>query len=115
MSTAADLRARILASANPKPVPVDTTLWGRVWVRILTCADVEEVKSKPDDKMRIARGVARVLCDESGVLLFDPGSEDDVAAVASLPWAELNSILTQAEGTKVPAEGGGQGNVSSRA
>lgn len=114
MSTAAELRARILASANPKPVPVDTPSWGRVWVRVLTCADVDEAKSKPDDKMRLARGVARVLCDEAGVLLFDPDNETDVADIATLPWSELSGILLRAEGTKTPAAGG-EGNGSSRA
>lgn len=96
-ATAADLRARILASASPKPVPVDTPSWGRVWVRVLTVAEVDEAKADPSDKQRIARGAARVLCDASGTLIFDPESKNDVAAIATLPWSELRQVLAAAE------------------
>lgn len=112
MTMAEQMRARILASANPKPVKVDTPAWGRVWVRVLTCADVDEAKADPGDKLRIARGVARVLCDADGVLLFDPSNEEDVKSIASLPWADLSGILTQAENGAGAVEGGEQGNDS---
>ncbi|ABX34284.1 hypothetical protein Daci_1641 [Delftia acidovorans SPH-1] len=111
MTTAEQMRARILASANPKPVPVDTPAWGRLWLRVLTCADVDGAKPPEGEKMRLAHGVAQVLCDEDGVLLFDPASEEDVKSIATLPWADLSGILAKAQGTAVP-EGGEPGNGS---
>ncbi len=106
----AGLRARILARANPAPVPVDIPAWGRVWVRVLTVADVDEAKAAPDDKLRIARSAARVLCTEAGTMLFNADNPDDVAAIATLPWVDLQQVLQRAEQTTAPPVGADQGN-----
>lgn len=98
-TTAEQLRARILATASPKPNFVDVPTWGRVWVKVLTVAEVDDVKSDPNDKQRIARGAARVLCDESGTLLFDHTVDADVQAIATLPWPELRLVLAAGERT----------------
>lgn len=111
MNTIEEMRARILARANPKPLPVDIPAWGRVWVRVRTVAEVEDTKPVEGDKLRIARGVARVLCTEAGMLLFNPDSEEDVKSIASLPWVDLSNVIRVAESASSapvdPAQGNG--------
>lgn len=91
----------------PKEVPVDG--WGTVHIRALTVAEVEqqiadgkvtaaegEGGDSPASRMRkqtLARGAARLLCDESGKRLFDPDNAEDVALLASQPWAKLRKLL----------------------
>jgi hypothetical protein len=105
-----EMRARILARANPKPLPVDIPAWGRVWVRVLTVADVDQAKAAPDDKLRIARSAARVLCTEDGTLLFDSANEADVQAIATLPWIDLEQVLQRAGQSAEPPVDAAQGN-----
>lgn len=111
MTQIEEIRARILTRANPAPLPVDVPAWGRVWVRVQTVADMEAIKQLPEDKHRLARSVARVLCDEAGVLLFDPESDSDVASIAALPWVDLSAVLKAAESAASPPVEGGQGNA----
>lgn len=82
------------ASAAPKPVTVEG--WGTVYVRQLTVAEVEEQTADTEqkqDKHRIARAAARVLCDAEGARIFDPGNADDVGLLARQPWALLRHVL----------------------
>lgn len=111
MNNIEEMRARILARANPKPLPVDIPAWGGVWVRVLTVADVDDAKATPDGSKRgIARSAARVLCNESGTLLFDAENPDDVAAIATLPWVDLQQVLQRAEQSVAPPVDAAEGN-----
>ena len=105
---ATELRAKILASATPKPAPVETKAWGTVYVRMMTVADVDgQNVSDPTDKAQIARSVCRVLCDESGELLFDVRNPEDVLLVSSLSWVEISKIADKAtELVSAPIEEG---------
>ena len=85
----AQLRERILATANPKPTPIEVEGWGTVYVKPLTVGDIESFNDDTDPALKAARSIARVLCDEAGELLFDPSSPEDLFAINRLP---LNSI-----------------------
>lgn len=91
-----ELIAAMTATADAKPRAVKVPKWGTVYVRDVT---VEEAEAHADDtkdgkdKNRIARGAARVLCDESGKRLFDPDSDADVALLAKQPWPLLRKVL----------------------
>lgn len=85
----AALRERILATANPKPSPVEVEGWGTVYVKPLTVGDIESFNSDTDPALKAARSIARVLCDEHGELIFDANSPEDLFAINRLP---LNSI-----------------------
>lgn len=95
------LIAAMRQTAQIKPKAVTIQGWGTVYVRHLTVAEVDEQAqdtANKDDKNRIARGAARVLCDEHGARIFDPGNADDVALLASQPWALLRQVLADSEG-----------------
>ena len=88
----AELRARILATANPKPFPLDIEEWGDVYVKPLLVGELEQIGEDVDPKLRTARGVARVLCDKNGELIFDPASTEDLFAINGLQSSSLNKI-----------------------
>lgn len=92
MSKRDELRAKILATASPKPVPVNVPEWGDVFVRPLLVGEIESMSSDADPKLQTARGIARMLCDESGELLFDSTSADDLFAINRLRASSLNLI-----------------------
>lgn len=97
----ASLVAAMQAVAAEKPVAVAVPKWGTVYVRQLTVAEVDAQAADTADKAdknRIARGACRVLCDEAGVRLFDADDAQDVALVASQPWALLRQVLSASEG-----------------
>lgn len=97
---------RQTAAQKPRPVVVEG--WGTVYLRELTVAEVEEqtrdAESK-EDKNRLARSAARLLCDEDGKRLFDPDSAEDVALLATQPWALLRRVLAEADDVKEAAAG----------
>lgn len=98
MSLRDDLIAAMEATAAQAPRAVKTKKWGTVYVREVT---VEEIDAQSDDmadknnKRRIARGAARVICDEHGALLFDPDDEKDVTRLAKQPWTLLRQVLQE--------------------
>lgn len=92
-----DLRARILATANPKPFPLDIEEWGDVYVKPLLVGELEALNEDVDPKLRTARGVARVLCDKNGELIFDPTSTEDLFAINGLRSESLNKIQAAME------------------
>lgn len=88
------------AAAAEKPVAVNVPKWGKVYVRQVTVGEIDEQSKDTeakDDKNRIARGACRVLCDENGTRLFDPNNADDVALLASQPWALLRTVLATSD------------------
>ncbi len=88
----AALRARILATANPKPMPVNVPAWGEVFIRTLTVGDIESFSADAAPTNKAARGIARVLCNAAGELIFDPNDEDDLKAINGLRADSLQAI-----------------------
>lgn len=109
-----ELRAKILATASPKPVPVNVPEWGDVFVRPLLVGEVESMSSDADPKLQTARGVARMLCDQNGDLLFDPNSAEDLFAINRLRASSLNRIYQAMEEINVTGKDAAidLGNVS---
>ena len=96
----ADLIEAMQATASLPPKPVEVPGWGTVYVRAITVDEIEEqtADTQPSqNKRRIARGVARVLCNAAGERMFDPGSEDDVALISRQPWTLLRRVLAVAD------------------
>ncbi|QRF55738.1 hypothetical protein [Variovorax paradoxus] len=87
-----ELRAKILATASPAPVPVNVPEWGDVYVKPLLVGEIETMSSDADPKLQTARGVARMLCDKNGELLFDVNSAEDLFAINRLRASSLNRI-----------------------
>lgn len=99
----AELIAAMQATAAVEPRAVVTPKWGTVYVRDVTVAEIDaqtEDTSDEKNKLRIARGAARVICDEAGVLLFDPDNADDVALLAKQPWKYLRLVLAEGDAEK---------------
>ena len=94
------LIAAMEVTAAEKPIAVTVPKWGLVYVRQVTVAEVDEQSADTDaadDKNKIARGACRVLCDETGVRLFDPKSATDVALLARQPWPLLRAVLSASD------------------
>lgn len=96
------LIAAMQATAAALPVAVEVPGWGTVHVRQITVAEVEaqtaDTEAK-DDKRRLARAAARVICDEGGDRLFDPSSEADLALISEQPWDLLRRVLEASQPT----------------
>lgn len=86
------LRAKILATANPKPVPIDLPDWSGAHVRPLLVGDMESFGKDADPKLANARNIARVLCTAEGELIFDVTDADDLALIAGLPLKSVKAI-----------------------
>lgn len=100
MTTREDLIAAIRATATQTPRAVVVPKWGTVYVRDITVGEIEEQTADTEnkaDKTRFARAAARVLCDETGALLFDPNDNEDVAVLAKQPWKLLRKVLEEDE------------------
>lgn len=98
MSTREELIAAIRATATQAPRAVVVPKWGTVYVRDITVGEVEEHTADTEnktDKAKFARAVARVLCDETGTLLFDANDNEHVALLAKQPWKLLRKILEE--------------------
>lgn len=93
----AELRAKILATANPKPTPIDVPEWGRVFAKPLLVGDIESFSEDADPALKTARSLARVLCDESGELLFDPTSAEDLFSINRLPLSSIKAVNAAVE------------------
>lgn len=92
----ADLLAAMAATAKQAPTPVTIPGWGEVFVRSITVGEVEAQTSDTEgakDKYRIARGVARVLCDAEGRPLLDPEDDEHVKLLSRQPWSLLRRII----------------------
>lgn len=94
------LIAAMQATAAEKPRAVVVPKWGEVFVRSVTVAEIEEQSADTagNDKHKIARGVARVLCDADGKLVFDPTSQADIELIAKQPWKLLRKVLAASDG-----------------
>lgn len=104
MSTVQELRAKVLATSNPKPFPVDVPEWGGVFIRPLRVGEIETMGADMDPKLRTARGIARMLCDANGDLLFDPNSTEDLFAINNLRASSLNAIHAAMDETNATSD-----------
>jgi hypothetical protein len=105
----AEFLAALQATAAVKPKAVDVPGWPTVYVRSITVAEVEAQANdtaNKDDKHRIARGAARVMCDADGNRLIDPDNQDEVNLLASQPWALLRKVIDGAETFNATSEKG---------
>ena len=94
-------------TANEKPRSVTINGWGTLYVRALTVAEVDAQSNEPEkkdangnivlDNTRLARGAARILCDEHGNRIFDPDNAEDVALLAKQPWKRLRKVLAESD------------------
>ena len=82
MTTREELRAKILATASPKPVPVNVPEWGDVYVKPLLVGEIEAMSADMNP----------MLCNEAGELLFDANSAEDLFAINRLRASSLNRI-----------------------
>lgn len=90
------LIAAMQATAAQAPRPVNVPGWGEVFVRSVTVEEIEaqtEDTEGAKDKHKIARGVARVLCDAEGNALLDPTNDEHVKLIAKQPWPLLRRII----------------------
>lgn len=90
------LIAAMQATAAQAPRPVTVPGWGEVFVRSVTVAEIEaqtEDTEGAKDKHKIARGVARVLCDADGNPILDATNDEHVQLIARQPWPLLRRIL----------------------
>ena len=100
-----ELLAVMQETARPKPTPVEVPKWGTVYVRSRTLEEVDadaeketaaqEADTKGNRHRRLARAVAKVLCDEQGNRLF---TDDDVDLIAVQPYHILRHVLAAAGG-----------------
>lgn len=91
-----ELIALMKITAAEKPIAITINGWGEVFVRSLTVAEVElqaDDLADKKDKNRIARGVARLICDAKGNRIFDPANESDIKLLASQPWKLLRQVM----------------------
>lgn len=95
-----DLMKAMQFTASLLPEPVEVPGWGTLYVKQMTVAEVtaniNDAKIGKDDQQALVRGAARVICDESGKLLFDAANADDIALLAKQPWVLLSKIITAA-------------------
>src|SRR5688500_18309200 len=95
------LLAAMEATANEKPRPVDIPGWGTVYVKSLTVeeADIDEDQLEDDKKnrARVARGAAKLICDENGNRLLDPNNPYHSRLLKKQPWSLLRKIIAEPE------------------
>lgn len=105
-------RDELMAAMRARPfemTSVEVKGWGTIHIRELTADMVNRttvtVAEGDDGTRRNAVIVASIVCDESGKLLFDPGSEEDVTFLVGLGFSKLAKILAAAN--KLGAEDSG--------
>lgn len=90
------LMAAMRVTAAPSLSSLDVDGWGKLHVRQLTVAEVEDqaddTKDKKD-KHRLARAAARLICDDAGNRIFDHADDADVQLLAQQPWHMLQKVL----------------------
>jgi selenophosphate synthetase-related protein len=87
------LVAAMQATSATKPRKVETKQWGTVYVREVTVADIDAREERPNDKNRLARAAAEVICDKDGKLLFNADSAEDVKLISAQPWDLLSELV----------------------
>ena len=104
-----DIRKALAAIASKAPRKVEIEgLEVPVFIKSVTLADYEFSESGENDtpeqksarlKANTAKALARLICDEKGVRVFDPDNPDDITFLQSLPLetiSAMNKGLTEA-------------------
>jgi hypothetical protein len=94
------LIAAMQATAEQPPRDVTIEGWGTLFVKELTVEQVDLQQQEPDesvdgkDRLRFARGAARLICDEKGELIFDATNKDHLELLAKQPWHRLKKVIS---------------------
>lgn len=106
----ADLIAAMQATASAPPKKCTVEGWGTVYLKPLTVeqCDLQQQESETEgkDRLRIARGAARVICDKNGALLLDPENPEDLELLAKQPWQKLQELLSASGVDNATSEAG---------
>jgi hypothetical protein len=96
-------REELMAAMRAAPfemAPVTVKGWGTFHIRELTADAVDKSNAKAKDEgdtmRRNAVIAACIICSETGDLLFDVDSEEDIKFLASKGMTKLNAILKAA-------------------
>jgi hypothetical protein len=104
-----DLIEAMKATASAPPKKFNVKGWGDIFIKPLTVEQCDLQQQEPDtegkDRLRFARGAARLICDEKGELLFDPENAEDLELLAKQPWELLRKVIAR----------GGEENATSEA
>lgn len=95
------LRARFKArgQALEAAVPFTAPGFGPVFIKLMSAARATanvEYLSGDNGLQRTINAAACVLCDEAGVLLYDPANVEDMAELAAVEMRVLTSIVQEA-------------------
>jgi len=118
MSSRSELRSRVAAAGNPKPVEFDIVGLGKVFVKVNTLATASaarmalEKHRSEDDGRNTERALSLILVDEDGNLLYDIANDMDLAELAALHPETASDIFAKAKAanrlTPEDVEGKGQ-------
>ena len=98
----ADIKARIAATAHPKPrLCKDVPEWGEFYIRPAVVGDIDDAGPDVDQRTRVATGVANSVCDENGELVFDRKNADDMAVLLGLPNSLIAKLSRAIDGSTV--------------
>jgi hypothetical protein len=97
-----ELMEAMRKTATASPQAVDVPEWGRVYVREITVAEIDEqtsdIEGGEKDRKRFARAAARIICDEKGNRIFDPANDEHVDLIAKQPWRLLRKVVEMSGG-----------------
>lgn len=106
------LIAAMKATAGAAPKKFEVEGWGTIYLKPLTVeqCDLQQQESEVEgkDRLRFARGIARLICDEHGALLFDPESAEDLELIAQQPWESLKKLIVKGDEENATSEQGSQ-------
>ena len=90
------LLAAMSRTVTTKGIPVEMPEWGRtVYVRPQTVyeADVDATENPKEKGMRLAAGVARILCDKEGNRIMLQPSAEELQKLSKQPWTLLQRLI----------------------
>lgn len=107
-----ELIAAMKATASQPPKKQEVAGWGTLYVKAMTVeqCDLQQQQPKAEgkDRFRFARACCRLICDESGVLLFDPDKQEDLELIAAQPWELLQQIINVGADEAATSAAGGE-------
>lgn len=101
MTTREEFIAALQRTAGGKLTLVQIEDWPPVWVRKVLVDEVEpdEDEVEIDGKKRpLARGGARMICDENGNTLLDSRNPEHVKLLGRQEWERLEKCLAAGQG-----------------
>jgi len=105
-----DLIAAMKATASAPPKKFNVKGWGDIYLKPLTVEQCDlqqqETEVEGKDRLRFARGAARLICDKAGNLLFDPENAEDLELLAKQPWDLLKQVIARGADESATSETG---------